>query len=247
MSNGACGAPFTSRVTLVDILFQLVMSGRVNCMIYVGNLPLDIRESEVEDLFYKYGRIVDIELKNPPRPPGYCFVEFESARDADDAVRGRDGYNFDGYRLRVELAHGGRGHSSSFGRGSSYGSGGGRKYGISRRSEYRVVVHGLPPTASWQDLKDHMRKAGDVCFAQVFRDGDGSMGLVDYTNYEDMRYAIRKLDDTEFKNPFARSYIRVFSVARWAHRFHVWLRCMREVHLVAGAGVTAEVEVPDGT
>ncbi|XP_020273179.1 serine/arginine-rich splicing factor SR34A-like isoform X1 [Asparagus officinalis] len=209
MSNGACGAPFTSRVTLVDILFQLVMSGRVNCMIYVGNLPLDIRESEVEDLFYKYGRIVDIELKNPPRPPGYCFVEFESARDADDAVRGRDGYNFDGYRLRVELAHGGRGHSSSFGRGSSYGSGGGRKYGISRRSEYRVVVHGLPPTASWQDLKDHMRKAGDVCFAQVFRDGDGSMGLVDYTNYEDMRYAIRKLDDTEFKNPFARSYIRV--------------------------------------
>lgn len=185
------------------------MSGRANRTIYVGNLPLDIRESEVEDIFYKYGRILEIELKNPPRPPGYCFVEFESSRDADDAIRGRDGYNFDGYRLRVELAHGGRGHSSSMGRGSSYGSGGGNKYGVSRRSEFRVVVKGLPSTASWQDLKDHMRKAGDVCFAQVFRDGDGSMGLVDYTNYEDMKYAIRKLDDTEFKNPFARSYIRV--------------------------------------
>ncbi|KAF5203201.1 serine/arginine-rich splicing factor SR34A-like, partial [Thalictrum thalictroides] len=37
----------------------------------------------------------------------------------------------------------------------------------------------------------------------------GAMGLVDYTNYEDMKYAIRKLDDTEFKNPFTKSYIRV--------------------------------------
>lgn len=186
-----------------------VMTGRSNRTVYVGNLPLDIRESEVEDLFYKYGRIVEIELKNPPRPPGYCFVEFESSRDAEDAIRGRDGYNFDGHSLRVELAHGGRGHSSSVGRGGGYGSGGGSRHGISRRSEYRVIVRGLPSTASWQDLKDHMRKAGDVCFAQVFRDRDGTVGMVDYTNYEDMKYAIRKLDDTEFKNPFARSYIRV--------------------------------------
>jgi len=37
------------------------------------------------------------------------------------------------------------------------------------------------------------------------------MGLVDYTNYDDMKYAIRKLDDSEFRNPFSRSYIRVRS------------------------------------
>ncbi|XP_039135076.1 serine/arginine-rich splicing factor SR34A-like [Dioscorea cayenensis subsp. rotundata] len=188
------------------------MSGRLSRTIYVGNLPLDIRESEVEDIFYKYGRIVEIELKNPPRPPGYCFVEFESSRDADDAIRGRDGYLFDGHRLRVELAHGGRGQSSSIGRSSGHGSGhgsGSGKYGVSHRSEFRVIVRGLPSSASWQDLKDHMRKAGDVCFAQVFRDRDGTVGLVDYTNHEDMKYAIRKLDDTEFRNPWARSYIRV--------------------------------------
>ena len=39
--------------------------------------------------------------------------------------------------------------------------------GITRRSDYRVLVTGLPKTASWQDLKDHMRKAGDVTFAQA--------------------------------------------------------------------------------
>lgn len=185
------------------------MSSRSSRTIYVGNLPGDVRESEIEDLFYKYGRIVDIDLKLPPRPPGYCFVEFEDARDAEEAIRGRDGYEFDGYPLRVELAHGGRGLSSSSDRYSSYSSTTGPVGGVSRRSEYRVVVTGLPPSASWQDLKDHMRRAGDVCFAQVFRDGRGLVGIVDYTNYDDMKYAIRKLDDSEFRNPFSRKYIRV--------------------------------------
>ncbi|KAF3678419.1 Serine/arginine-rich splicing factor SR34A [Capsicum annuum] len=137
--------------------------------LYVGNLPGDVREREVEDLFYKYGPIAHIELKIPPRPPGYAFVEFEEARDAEDAIRGRDGYDFDGHRLRVELAHGGRGNSSSNDR---YGGGGrGQRGGVSRRSDYRVFVTGLPHSASWQDLKDHMRRAGDVCFSQVFRGG----------------------------------------------------------------------------
>ena len=36
-----------------------------------------------------------------------------------------------------------------------------------RRSNHRVFVQGLPPTGSWQDLKDHMREAGDVCYADV--------------------------------------------------------------------------------
>ncbi|XP_038974753.1 serine/arginine-rich splicing factor SR30-like isoform X1 [Phoenix dactylifera] len=180
------------------------MSRRASRTIYVGNLPGDIREREVEDLFYKYGPIVDIDLKNPPRPPGYAFIEFEDARDAEHAIRGRDGYNFDGHRLRVEFPHGGRGYSSSVDRYSSYSRG-----GVSRRSTYCVLVTGLPSSASWQDLKDHMRRAGDVCFSEVFRDGGGTTGIVDYTNYDDMKYAIRKLDDSEFRNAFSRAYIRV--------------------------------------
>ncbi|XP_010528899.1 PREDICTED: serine/arginine-rich splicing factor SR30-like isoform X2 [Tarenaya hassleriana] len=181
------------------------MSNRWSRTIYVGNLPGDIRMREVEDLFYKYGPIVDIDLKIPPRPPGYAFVEFEDPRDAEDAIRGRDGYNFDGCRLRVELAHGGRRGSSSVDRYNSYSG----SHAPSRRSEYRVLVTGLPSSASWQDLKDHMRKAGFVCFSEVFRERGGMTGVVDYTNYDDMKYAIRKLDDSEFRNAFSRAYIRV--------------------------------------
>ncbi|KAL8130491.1 hypothetical protein V2J09_019646 [Rumex salicifolius] len=212
------------------------MTRRLERTIYVGNLPGDTREREVEDLFYKYGRIVEIDLKIPPRPPGYAFVEFEDEQDADDAVRGRDGYDFDGHRLRVEFAHGGRSFSSSD-RYSIY-SGSSHRGGLPRHSDYRVKITGLPSSASWQDLKDHMRRAGDVCFSQVFRDrGRGMTGIVDYTNYDDMRRAvsshnldvlavsysntlalhlsgggdrIRKLDDSEFRNAFSRGYyIRV--------------------------------------
>ncbi|XP_062209388.1 serine/arginine-rich splicing factor SR30-like isoform X3 [Phragmites australis] len=183
------------------------MSRRNSRIIYVGNLPGDIREREVEDLFYKYGRILDIDLKIPPRPPGYAFVEFEDPRDADDAIYGRDGYNFDGYRLRVELAHGGRGQSYSYDRPSSYSSV--HRGGVSRRSDYRVMVTGLPSSASWQDLKDHMRRAGDVCFSDVYREAGETIGIVDYTNYDDMKYAIKKLDESQFRNAFSRACIRV--------------------------------------
>ncbi len=34
---------------------------------------------------------------------------------------------------------------------------------------------------------------------QVFRDRHGMMGIVDYASKDDMKYALRKLDDTEFK------------------------------------------------
>ncbi|KAL9332263.1 hypothetical protein ACSQ67_001873 [Phaseolus vulgaris] len=172
------------------------MSRRSSRTVYVGNLPGDIREREVEDLFLKYGHITHIDLKVPPRPPGYAFVEFEDAQDAEDAIRGRDGYDFDGHRLRVEPAHGGRGHSSSRDRHSSHSNGRAGR-GVSRRSEYRVLVTGLPSSASWQDLKDHMRKAGDVCFSQVFHDGRGTTGI------------IKKLDDSEFRNAFSKGYVRV--------------------------------------
>lgn len=60
--------------------------------VFVGNLPLDVQEREIEDLFYKYGRIRDIDIKRPSRPPAFCFVEFDDPRDADDAVRGRKDY-----------------------------------------------------------------------------------------------------------------------------------------------------------
>eukprot|EP00281_Chroomonas_sp_CCMP1168_P004184 CAMPEP_0206269430 /NCGR_PEP_ID=MMETSP0047_2-20121206/32281_1 /ASSEMBLY_ACC=CAM_ASM_000192 /TAXON_ID=195065 /ORGANISM="Chroomonas mesostigmatica_cf, Strain CCMP1168" /LENGTH=68 /DNA_ID=CAMNT_0053697905 /DNA_START=93 /DNA_END=296 /DNA_ORIENTATION=- len=64
--------------------------------VYVGNLPIDVRVRDIEDLFWKYGRIKDVDLKAPSRPPAFAFVTFESVHDAEDAIRGRDGVDFEG-------------------------------------------------------------------------------------------------------------------------------------------------------
>ncbi|XP_056146698.1 serine/arginine-rich splicing factor 9 [Lampris incognitus] len=177
--------------------------------IYVGNLPMDVQERDIEDLFFKYGKIRDIELKNNRGTIPFAFVRFEDPRDADDAVYGRNGYGYGDSKLRVEYP---RSSGAKFGGTMGGGGGGGGPRGRfgppTRRSEFRVIVTGLPPTGSWQDLKDHMREAGDVCFADVQRDGEG---VVEFLRREDMEYALRRLDRTEFRSHQGETaYIRVY-------------------------------------
>ncbi|XP_067140321.1 serine/arginine-rich splicing factor 1B [Centruroides vittatus] len=176
------------------------------CRIYVGNLPPDIRISDVEDLFYKFGKISYVDLKNRRGPP-FAFIEFEDPRDAEDAVQARDGYDYDGYRLRVEFPRGSPRRGGSTGRYGGQGSRGRGRGPPARRSQYSVLVSGLPPTGSWQDLKDHMREAGDVCYADVYKDGTG---VVEFERYEDMKYAVKNLDDSRFRSHEGEvSYVRI--------------------------------------
>eukprot|EP01027_Heterolobosea_sp_BB2_P022822 GEZU01033665.1.p1 GENE.GEZU01033665.1~~GEZU01033665.1.p1 ORF type:complete len:171 (+),score=30.18 GEZU01033665.1:22-513(+) len=125
--------------------------------LYVGNLSDRVRERELEDLFGKYGRN-KVDLKQ-----GFGFVEFEDSRDAEDAMRDLDGYRLDDQKIRVEPSRGPRSRDDRYGR---------ERGRAPQRSEYRVIVDGLSETTSWQDLKDHMRRAGDVLFADVVKDRD---------------------------------------------------------------------------
>lgn len=145
-------------------------------------------------------------------------------RHADEAVRGRDGYTFDGYKLRVEFPRGssknrdrdrggsGRGYGGGGGRGygggggrygggggyGGYGGGGNRGYNRGPKAKgYELLVSGLPTTGSWQDLKDHFREAGDVMFADVYKDGTGR---VEFSRYDHMKRALRDLDDSKFRS-----------------------------------------------
>jgi splicing factor, arginine/serine-rich 1 len=49
-------------------------------LVYVGNLPDDVKEREIEDIFVKYGRVRAVDLKTPARPPPFAFVEFDDPR-----------------------------------------------------------------------------------------------------------------------------------------------------------------------
>ena len=118
-------------------------------------------------------------------------------------MRGRDGYEFDNERLRVEFMRGNGGD-----RGRDRGERRERTRGgqtkptdeLTRGTGYgsnRVIVTGLPPSASWQDLKDHFKPTCSVTRSDV--DGQG-LGLIELKSAQDLDEAL-KLDGSEFKNP----------------------------------------------
>ena len=50
-----------------------------------------------------------------------------------------------------------------------------------------------------------MREAGDVCYADVYRDGTG---VVEFVRKEDMTYAVRQLDNTKFRSHEVRKGVQ---------------------------------------
>mmetsp|Transcript_37503 Transcript_37503/g.51524 ORF Transcript_37503/g.51524 Transcript_37503/m.51524 type:complete len:164 (+) Transcript_37503:2-493(+) len=70
-------------------------------------------------------------------------------------------------------------------------------------STARVYVGNLDFRISWQDLKDHMRQAGDVRFCDVLKDQEGrhkGCGIVEYNTEEECEIALSMLNHTELGN-----------------------------------------------
>lgn len=57
--------------------------------VYVGDLPRDASEKELARVFDRYGTVRNVWVAR--NPPGFAFIEFEDAADAEDAVRDLDG------------------------------------------------------------------------------------------------------------------------------------------------------------
>uniref|UniRef100_A0A8C1D7N3 Serine and arginine rich splicing factor 6a n=1 Tax=Cyprinus carpio carpio TaxID=630221 RepID=A0A8C1D7N3_CYPCA len=168
--------------------------------VYIGRLSYHVREKDIQRFFGGYGKLLEVDLKN-----GYGFVEFEDTRDADDAVYELNGKELCGERVMVEHARGPRRDRDSYGGG---GGGGGRsgyssrsrpgrdKYGPPVRTEYRLIVENLSSRCSWQDLKDFMRQAGEVTYADAHKER-ANEGVIEFRSYSDMRRAVEKLDGTD--------------------------------------------------
>ena len=147
--------------------------------VYIGNLSSNCKKQDLELFFKGYGYLTDILIKQ-----GFGFVQFENYRDANDAVYDLDGKNFMEKKVRVEHVRQPRrvrprGHS---------------RYGPPIRTNYRVIVKNLSPRISWQDLKDIMRKAGNVTYCEVDKDRKNE-GVVEFATRRDMERAIYMFKD----------------------------------------------------
>ncbi|GFR18251.1 hypothetical protein TNCT_464532 [Trichonephila clavata] len=120
--------------------------------VYIGGLSCDVRERDIVKFLEGYGRIRNIFLKK-----GFCFVEFEDFRDADDAVHDLKGKELLGERVMIDYA---RGNDMYRNRNRGYRApmqnwrrqGGGRDKPPTR-TEYRLIVENLSSRVSWQCMK----------------------------------------------------------------------------------------------
>ncbi|KAL4067793.1 hypothetical protein J3A83DRAFT_4374126 [Scleroderma citrinum] len=156
--------------------------------LYLGRLPPDARAEDVAKFFDGYGRIVDCRVMT-----GFGFVEFESSKDAEDAVHHFNGKSFMGANIVVEFAKESRPRRDPYENDRSHGSGRSR-----RPSGIRLIVSGISRDTSWQDLKDFGREAGSVSFADIDRDSPGQ-GVLEYLSREDADRAVKELDGKDLR------------------------------------------------
>lgn len=99
--------------------------------IFVGSLPWATTSDELQQLFSQYGAITSATVvtdRMTGRSRGFGFVEFENDAEADAAIAGQNGKDFDGRALVVKEARPLEDRPKrSFGGGGRGGYGGGRR------------------------------------------------------------------------------------------------------------------------
>ncbi|KAI9670822.1 MAG: hypothetical protein M1829_004711 [Trizodia sp. TS-e1964] len=158
--------------------------------LYLGNLPRGVTRAQVEEHFKAHGagEITEVKLMN-----GFGFIEYSDSMDARDVVPAFHGGEFMGERLTVQFARGSR-HREGFANHDR------PTQPRPRRTPFRLLITGLPGETSWQDLKDFARQSGlDVVYSETGRDRDGKGCFVEFETAADLKTAVEKLDQKEFK------------------------------------------------
>jgi len=107
--------------------------------LYVGNLPFNTTENELQELFAQAGAVQEVTLMQDRftgKSRGFAFITMGSEEDAQNAISKLNGQTIEGRALTVnearpreQRAHGGGG-GRGYGGGGGYG---GRRDGGQRR------------------------------------------------------------------------------------------------------------------
>jgi RNA recognition motif-containing protein len=70
--------------------------------LFIGNLPIDIREDELQALFAQAGAVIEISIQaNARRKKCSAYVTFSSRAEALKAIRLFRGYRFHNRKLKI--------------------------------------------------------------------------------------------------------------------------------------------------
>jgi len=164
---------------------------------YVGNLSWDVAWQDLKDHMRSEGDVVFAEVMTEPsgRSKGCGIVEYATPEEAQNAITNLTDTELKGRMIFVR-----EDRETASGGGGGGGGGGGNTGGGNHRQSASVYVGNLAFETSWQDLKDHMRGAGNVDQANVLTGEDGrskGCGIVLYQRPQDAQRAIRELHNSE--------------------------------------------------
>ena len=74
---------------------------------YVGNLPFEVTELELRDLFSAHGQVNEVAVvmdRDTGRPRGFGFVTMDDKEGMEAAIGALDGHDFKGRTLKVNEA-----------------------------------------------------------------------------------------------------------------------------------------------
>ncbi|CAL8464736.1 g4271 [Coccomyxa elongata] len=179
--------------------------------VYVNNLSHDTTWQILKDHFRQAGNVVHAAVLTyeDGQSKGCGIVEFQTSNDALRAISLLSNSTLDGNTIyvredREDNAVRGRsprgGERSGGGRGR--GGGGDRDRGGGTADGTKIVVHGLPWSVEWQDLKDLAKQYGDAIKADIARRSDGKsrgFGTVVFKTAEDAQNAIQQLTGLEYE------------------------------------------------
>ncbi len=106
--------------------------------LYVGNLPYQVGEAELQDLFSQAGSVESVRVMRDMatgRARGFAFVEMATEEEAQKAAQKFDQYQLGGRNLTVNEARPKPERSGGFG-GDGFGAGGGRGRGGRREPRW---------------------------------------------------------------------------------------------------------------
>lgn len=99
--------------------------------IYVGNLPYDSTDRDLQALFEKFGKVNSARVvmdRDTGRAKGFGFVEMPDKAEADKAIAGTNGQDLNGRALRVNESQPKPKTGGGGGGGGSRGGGGGGRW-----------------------------------------------------------------------------------------------------------------------
>jgi len=99
--------------------------------LYVGNLPFDVDETQLRQVFQEEGRqVTEVKIvmdRDTGRPRGFAFVEMGTQADAQAAISALNGKELGGRALTVNEAREQEPRRGGFGGGRG-GGGGSRRF-----------------------------------------------------------------------------------------------------------------------